>query len=272
MSYGVREFGGVRVHALCDGVGPHFQPRVDCFPAATPEQWAAADRLDPAAAGPDGTWLLHFHCYAIRWDDGRTVLVDAGIGPADAPAATWAPVPGRLPEQLARAGIEPDEVDLVVLTHLHTDHVGWAATGRRPYFRNARYALQRAELESAQHIAPATFDGIVTPLHESGQLDLLDGDRVLAPGLRAVATPGHTPGHQCVVLDGGGRTLALTGDLVLHAVHLVDAAIGYGLDQDAVVAGASRAALVNDLRTRPPGQGPSVLATAHLTEPFHDVA
>jgi glyoxylase-like metal-dependent hydrolase (beta-lactamase superfamily II) len=263
MSYGLREFGGVSVHALCDGAGPFFQPRRDAFPQATQAQWEAADRLDPAAAGPDGTWLLHFHCYAIRWPGGRVVLVDAGIGPADAPAATWAPVPGHLPDQLARAGVSPDEVDLVILTHLHTDHVGWAATGRRPYFRNARYAVQRAELDAPRHVAAATLDGIVAPLRDSGQLDLLDGDRVLAPGLRVVATPGHTPGHQCVLLDGGGRTLALTGDLVLHAVHLVDAAVGYRFDEDQDRARAARSALL--------AQAPAVLATAHLTEPFHDL-
>ncbi|MDQ0745971.1 glyoxylase-like metal-dependent hydrolase (beta-lactamase superfamily II) [Streptomyces africanus] len=90
--------------------------------------------------------------------------MDAGIAPADSPAASWAPVQGVLPESLAAAGIGPAEVDTVVLTHLHTDHVGWAVvteaavpsagsavdgnapTGgatsdRRPYFPNAEHLL-----------------------------------------------------------------------------------------------------------------------------------
>src|SRR4029079_4698216 len=70
---------------------------------------------------------------------------DAGIGPADAPSKAWAPVPGRLPEQLARGGIEPGSVDAGVLTHLHTAHMGWAAGALSP---NARHVLQRAEADA----------------------------------------------------------------------------------------------------------------------------
>jgi len=99
MSFGWREFPGGTVYALCDGAGPFFRTRDEAFPDAPAQAWAAADRYDPAAAGVAGQWILHFHCSAIRFTDGRTVLVDAGIGPADAPSKAWAPVPGRLPEQ-----------------------------------------------------------------------------------------------------------------------------------------------------------------------------
>jgi glyoxylase-like metal-dependent hydrolase (beta-lactamase superfamily II) len=263
MSYAERRFGPATVHALCDGVGPFFRPRREAFPQASPAHWAEADRLDPAAAGPDGQWILHFHCYAVRFDDGTTVLVDAGIGPADAPSAFWAPVPGHLPEQLARAGITPDEVGIVLITHLHTDHVGWAATARQPYFRNARYVLQRDDAAAAEKAKTPVLDAIVRPLRDAGQLDLLDGRAPIVPGLTAVPTPGHTPGHQCALLTAGDRTLAITGDLVLHAVHLVDPAIGYEIDDDQERARRSRIGMLDSL---PDG---TTLATAHLTEPFH---
>src|SRR3569833_1409499 len=91
MSFGWREFPGGTVYALCDGAGPVFRSRDEAFPDATAQTWAAAGSYRWAAAGEGGQWILHFHCYAIRFDDGRTVLVAAGIGPADAPRKAWAP-------------------------------------------------------------------------------------------------------------------------------------------------------------------------------------
>ncbi|WP_282699866.1 MBL fold metallo-hydrolase [Streptomyces sp. CC219B] len=259
------QVGPYTVIALADGAGPFFSPRSQAFPEATAAQWAAADRFDPGALDADGRWWLRFRAFAIRSDRGVT-LVDAGIGPADSPAAAWAPVPGELPASLAAADIDPAEVDTVVLTHLHTDHVGWAVVGgeqARPYFPNAAYLLQRAELDAIEDINPQLRSTVIDPLRRADQLRLLDGDTPLRGGERVLATPGHTPGHQSVLVTSGRDLVAVTGDLLVHAVQLLHPELAYAHEMDAERARSSRERMLHH-----PADGTLHLATPHLTEPF----
>ncbi|MEU0266556.1 MBL fold metallo-hydrolase [Nocardioides sp. NPDC006303] len=262
--------GSTEIIALADGEGLFFSPRADAFPGATAAQWAEVDDYDPDAVDAEGRWRLQFRAYAIRGDKGITV-VDAGIGPADGPAASWAPVPGVLPQSLDAAGIDPAEVDTVVLTHLHTDHVGWAvvteANGRRPYFPNAEYLLQRAEYDALDALNPQLRETLTDPLTAAGRLRLLDGDTSLRAG-RAVATPGHTPGHQSVLV-GEGRELALvTGDLLVHALQLLHPELAYSHEIDPEVARLSRERMLSREAVGTLHLATLHLATPHLTEPF----
>lgn len=256
-----RHVGKSTVIALEDGAGTFFTSRHEAFPDATDELWARADALDPGAVTADGEWLLRFRCFAVRLDSGETVLVDAGIGPADAPAAAWAPVPGRLPDELAAADIAPADVSAVVMTHLHTDHVGWAVTDKRPYFANARYVLQRADFDAVDTLNPTLREKLLDSLRHAGQLHLIDSSERLGPGLSTVATPGHTPGHQCALLESGGETLVLTGDLLVHAIQLIEPSLGYSHESDQAMAAQSRREIFRRV-------GDGVLATAHLSEPW----
>ncbi|NUR92052.1 MAG: MBL fold metallo-hydrolase [Nonomuraea sp.] len=208
----------------------------------------------PGSASEGDLWVLHFHCYLLRDRAGRLTLVDTGIGGTDSLAASWAPVPGVLAEELAAAGATPADITTVILTHLHSDHASGAVAGGRPVFENARHVLQRAEADAA---SGATLDRLLTPL--KGQLHIVEGAAEVAPGIHVRHTPGHTPGHQIARVGD----LAITGDLVLHPIQLADPGIRYAHDDDQETAARTRAEVLEALRAER-----AMIATAHFSEPF----
>jgi glyoxylase-like metal-dependent hydrolase (beta-lactamase superfamily II) len=230
--------GGVEVTALCDAVGPMGdalrKPLPEMFPGGVFDE--------------DEEWILHFHCHLIR-AGSRTILVDAGIGGPDSPAASWAPVPGRLLDELAAVGVAATDVDTVVITHLHSDHVSGAVADSVPTFPNAAHVIQRAELDGA---SPA-IRAFLAPIKD--WLQVLSGSAELLPGVSVVHTPGHTPGHQTVEIG----SLVLSGDVLHHPAQLADPTIRYLYDADPVLAAQTRAAVLTRAQT---------LAPAHLPEPF----
>jgi glyoxylase-like metal-dependent hydrolase (beta-lactamase superfamily II) len=260
--------GPLTITALEDAQGPFFLPRAEAFPSATADQWAAADAADPAAVSSGGEWWLRFRSYAIRWGDGPVTLVDAGIGPAGSLAADWAPVPGHLPDELAAAGIAPTDVTAIVLTHLHTDHVGWAVPRDSP-FTAARVIVQQADVDlyRANRDQAGQFDTLIEPLLAAGRLQVLVGDSVLAPGVRIVATPGHTPGHQSVLVEAGDASLLVAGDLAVHMVQLMHPELTYASDTDPDLARATRERVVREAIERR-----TALAVSHLGTPFRTLS
>ena len=147
-----------------------------------------------------------------------------------------------------------------MLTHLHTDHIGWAAGA---LFPNARHVLQRAEVDA---LGEPLREVLLDPLRDADRLQVVDGDVTLLPDLQLRHTPGHTPGSQVAVLRTPDETLAVTGDLLVHAAQLADPAVTYLLDDDPDEARTSLIGLLDQLRG-----GNAVLATSHPTEPFHQI-
>jgi glyoxylase-like metal-dependent hydrolase (beta-lactamase superfamily II) len=162
---------------------------------------------------------------------GKCILVETGAGDKwddkrrDIYAFEGTP---RLPEQLAARGVRPEQVDIVVNTHLHFDHCGWntrRVDGRVvPTFPNARYVVQRAELEHARNPSErdraSYFPENFAPMEESGQWWLLDGDEEIVPGVELIRAPGHNADMMCVRLRGGGQTAMLLADLAPTMAHL----------------------------------------------------
>ncbi|MFG1615872.1 MBL fold metallo-hydrolase [Nonomuraea wenchangensis] len=170
------------------------------------------------------TWVLR--------SEGRTILVDTGVGNhKDRP---YAPVWNRLDtaflDNLARAGVRPEDVDIVINTHLHIDHVGWNTylDGRTwvPTFPNATYLMSRTDFDfwnPANEHKPMlgrgnqnVFEDSVAPVHEAGQTQLWEGDHRIDGNLRLDLAPGHTPGSSVLTLESGPDRALFVGDL-LHS-------------------------------------------------------
>ena len=152
------------------------------------------------------------YAFLLESDD-YLVLVDTGIGPPhDLIDRLYQPTRRDLPTALAQNnGIALDDISAVVLTHLHFDHVGGAQ-----HFHGTPLYVQRAEWEAAQapkYTIPEFLD------FPGANFVLLDGETELAPGLRLVPTPGHTPGHQVVVLETPARRMAIAGQAVETAAE-----------------------------------------------------
>jgi len=161
---------------------------------------------------------------------GKLILVETGAGDKwDAKRkAIYAFEGARLPEQLAARGIQPEQIDLVINTHLHFDHCGWntqVVDGKLvPTFPRARYAVQRGELEHArtptERDRASYFPENFEPMAASDQWWLLDGDCEIAPGVELIRAPGHNRDMMCVRLSGGGQTAMFLADLVPTTAHL----------------------------------------------------
>ncbi|MFB4318314.1 MBL fold metallo-hydrolase [Actinomadura sp. 21ATH] len=263
-----RIVSGVEVIPLCDAVGPMGEalrrPLDETFPGTRPRHWERMRAEQPAAFGPEGEWVLHFHCFLLRVPGGPTVLVDTGIGAEHSPAASWAPVPGALAAALEEAAVAPDDVDTVVLTHLHSDHASGAVVDGKPVFPNARHVVQEDEVRWIRREGGAVLEKIVKPLREAGALDMVKGNARLAEEIEVVPTPGHTPGHQSVML--GEDRLVVAGDVILHPVQLADPEVRYLHDEDAETAARTRAALIRRMR-----ESGGAIAAPHLPEPFVNV-
>ncbi len=163
---------------------------------------------------------------------GKWILVDNGLGDklTEKEARNWGltrPAGGLL-EALDRLGIEPGQIDVVINTHLHSDHVGgntrWENGEPVAAFPRADYYVQRMEWADASFPDVRTrgtyFAWNFAPLLTQGRLKLLHGDFAITDQVRCVVTPGHTRGHQSVLLQAGPWRGLFLGDLASHAVHM----------------------------------------------------
>jgi glyoxylase-like metal-dependent hydrolase (beta-lactamase superfamily II) len=182
---------------------------------------------------------LAMNCLLIR-AGGKLILVETGAG--DKTTTKFRDIYGletpRLLDGLRKHDVRPEDVDIVVNTHLHFDHCGGNTRVEKdkvfPVFPKARYIVQRGEFDHAMNPSErdraSYFAENYGPVADAGAFSFLEGDEAIAPGVQLVRVPGHTADMQCVKLTGGGKTAFFLADLVPTTAHLPLAWImGYDL-------------------------------------------
>ena len=229
--------GRFEVVALTDGYADF---PFGAFTGRAPDEVEAAARRT-LTARPDGV-RLSVNQYLVR-DGDTTILIDTGTAGA-------VPTTGRLPGALAAVGVAPEDVDAVILTHLHFDHAAGLVAEGRPAFPNAAVYADRRDIAyftdgarrtAAPAILESSFDTADAIVRLYPNLQRTEGDVAIAPGVSLVDLTGHTPGHVGVRIEDGGEALVMVADMLFHpAVHPGSADVGFAFEQDPEAAWAMR--------------------------------
>jgi glyoxylase-like metal-dependent hydrolase (beta-lactamase superfamily II) len=192
--------GGFEVTTLLAGTTPRENPQGIFGTNVSPEEFA-----EVSAANFLSTEVSQFFFTPVVVNTGtQLVLFDTDLNPAGITGA------------LAEAGYAPEQVDIVVLTHMHGDHIGGLADETGPTFANARYVTGRTEFDHWDMSGNEGFEGKVRPLAEN--MTFLEADQDVVTGITSVAAAGHTPGHMGYHIESDGARLMLFADLANHPV------------------------------------------------------
>jgi glyoxylase-like metal-dependent hydrolase (beta-lactamase superfamily II) len=225
------KIGDIAWHRIVETEGPEFDAGF-LIPEATPEalapyrDWLEPRFLDPAT----GKFVMATQSYVLRTRH-HVILIDSCVG-NDKERRFHAPWSGRggtrYLDSLAEVGLMPEDIDFVMCTHLHADHVGWNTRlidGRWvPTFANARYLFAKTEFDhwtelnkKGKKYSDGCIDDSVLPVVEAGQADIVADDYAFDDDISFSLTPGHTPGHVSIAVRSGDQRAVLSGDVV-HTV------------------------------------------------------
>ncbi len=229
--------GTIALHALDAGT-----VRLDggaMFGVVPKPLWAKAIEPDERNRIP-----LAMRCLLIE-APSALILVDTGLGNKESErfhniyGVENEGQPTRLEDSIRKAGFEPDDIDIVLNTHLHFDHAGGNTrvvdNDVEPAFPQARYVVQRKEFEFAhsrnERIQASYLSPNFDPIADAGLWDFVDGDVEIADGVGVRVTPGHTPHHQSVLIRSEGETACFLADVCPTAAHLpLPWIMGYDLE------------------------------------------
>lgn len=245
--------GDVEIVALSDMNLPFPMPLTQLFPMTTDESWAPYRELYPDAFEQEHM-LIEIGCYLVR-SEGKLILIDTGYG--EGPIEAIGGRKGELMDDLSSKGITAGEIDTVFISHLHSDHVGWNVVGPDanpvPAFPNARYVCHQADLDHFRRAdiqAASTFpfmDRCVESIASIELLDTLEEDTDLTSEVRALHTPGHTPGHMSVLVRSQGQEALIQGDVLVHPAQVTEDEWNCHFDFDWPVATETRKKMLAEI-------------------------
>ena len=229
------KLGELEIHRAIESEVPIFDT-FTFFPDATREvveankDWLMPRYIDPKTIEV----ILCIQSYVIRTSH-HTILVDTCVGNHKSRPArpSWHMQNSPFIEELDSVGVHPEEVDFVLCTHLHVDHVGWNTKlldGRWvPTFPNAKYIFSRNEFElwAARYEkgetvpVPLVYEDSVLPIVEAGQAIIVEDTHQIDDGMWLEPAPGHTPGHVMLNLKSGEETALMSGDVIHHPLQLI---------------------------------------------------
>ena len=247
--------GDVELTAVLDMIPPAREPSA-MFPEVPTSAWEPyKDTLE------DGQLQLYYGAFVVQ-SGGTTILVDTGMGPGPHPdrgnrtgnlyevvSDVVAP-----PDNRRNTNVSPsDQINFVIHTHLHADHVGWnlrySGGMPAPYFRRARYIISKPDydyfteeqmLQKSPHIQRQ-----IIPLRRLRLQQIVEGEHEVTDGIMVVPAPGHTPGHQVVLINSGGKKAMVAGDLLHTIAQVSESSWCAGVDYDKAQSAASREKLLD---------------------------
>lgn len=230
MTTGSRVLGGLELMRVLEMVTPfsaaHFFPETTEADWAPHRHWLEPDAMDPKT----GKLQFPIQSYVVRTSQ-HTILIDSCVGndKERSNRPHWhLKSDSTYLRALAAHDLAPEDIDFVMCTHLHSDHVGWNTrleNGRWvPTFPNARYVFSEKELETWRDIghekfSRAPYEDSVLPIVEAGRAELVADDYALDDEVSLEPTPGHTPGHVAISLRSKGATAVMCGDLMHSPVQ-----------------------------------------------------